>query len=152
MHRPIPRRRSGRQRHRFRPDPRLQAVCYRLFAPCMGEPLNDSIMDAAMNSISELSAGRETCSVLVWLDPENPRTSDDVVQRTLCKHAQEGIGKIILTINDQTVRHWVAISLDVECQSVPISATATICNSFGASHPSSGFAADAIRSALSTTS
>jgi hypothetical protein len=74
-----------------------------------------------------------------------------ILQRMLCDHAQQGNGKIVLAINDPTVRHWVGIFLDVKCQSVPISATATIYNPFGASHASSGFVADAIRRALSTT-
>jgi hypothetical protein len=116
------------------------------------ERLNDNLMDAALNSICGFSAGRGTCSVLSWSDTAKPREGDHVVQQTLCKHARAGDGKIVLAINNPTVRHWVGISLDEKCQSVPVSATATIYNSFGASHPSSGFAADAIHKALSTTS
>jgi hypothetical protein len=117
-----------------------------------GQWLNDSLMDAALNSICELSGGRGTCSVLSWPHPEKPRKSDHVLQRTLCDHAQQDNGKSVLAINDPTVRHWVGIFLDVKCQPVPNSATATIYNPFGAAHVSSGFAADAVRRVLSTTS
>jgi hypothetical protein len=74
------------------------------------------------------------------------------LQRTLYDHTQEGNGKIVLATNDPTVHHWADIFLDVKCQPVPIPTTATMYNSSGASHASSGLAADAVRRALSTTS
>jgi hypothetical protein len=43
--------------------------------------LNDSLMDAALNSICKLSAGRGTRSVLSWPNPDKPRRSDHILQR-----------------------------------------------------------------------
>jgi hypothetical protein len=47
---------------------------------------------------------------------------------------------MIMAIRDPAAHHWVGIFLDVDCQSMPVCATATIYNSFGASDTSSKLA------------